>query len=100
LLQRASTVTLFYIDDGSIAIPVEDAAAYLVPYGIAPVLRREKVSTDRPGTLLLAEVTSGLVDYVVMGGFGHARALEQVFGGATQRMLTESPVPVFLAHRR
>ncbi|CAN5271617.1 hypothetical protein BH10PSE15_BH10PSE15_12820 [soil metagenome] len=35
-----------------------------------------------------------------MAGFGHARFFELVFGGATRRMLTESPVPILLAHGR
>ncbi|MFA6117895.1 MAG: universal stress protein [Sphingomonas sp.] len=100
LLQCASKVTLFHIDDGSIAIPVEEAESYLTRYGITPVIRREKALTARPGTILLAEVTKSEADYVVMGGYGHARLLEQVFGGTTQRMLTESPVPVLLAHCR
>ncbi len=93
-------MTLFYVDDGSIRIPVEDAARYLSRYGIEPLVRREKVLMDRPGTVLLAEVTNDRADYVVMGGFSRARAIEEMFGGATQRMLTESPVPVLLAHRR
>lgn len=35
---------------------------------------------------------------VIMGGYGHSRLREFVFGGATRRMLREMPVPVFMAH--
>lgn len=37
-------------------------------------------------------------DLLVMGGYGHARMLEFVLGGVTERMLAAPPVPVFLSH--
>jgi nucleotide-binding universal stress UspA family protein len=33
-----------------------------------------------------------------MGGFGHARLIETILGGASRLMLTESPVPVLFVH--
>jgi hypothetical protein len=33
-----------------------------------------------------------------MGGYGHARLREQVFGGATLEMLTVSEYPMLMAH--
>jgi nucleotide-binding universal stress UspA family protein len=35
---------------------------------------------------------------VVMGGYGHSRFREFVFGGATMLMLQKMPVPVLMAH--
>jgi nucleotide-binding universal stress UspA family protein len=35
---------------------------------------------------------------VVMGGYGHSRFRELVFGGATRAMLGKMPVPVLMAH--
>jgi nucleotide-binding universal stress UspA family protein len=35
---------------------------------------------------------------VVMGGYGHSRFREFVFGGATRAMLGKMPVPVLMAH--
>lgn len=37
-------------------------------------------------------------DMVVMGAYGHSRFLEEILGGATRNMLSESDVPVFMAH--
>jgi nucleotide-binding universal stress UspA family protein len=34
----------------------------------------------------------------VMGGFGHSRLGEALFGGVTRVLLTKSPVPLLLAH--
>lgn len=99
LLKLAGTVTLLYVDDGSLRLPLDDAVRYLARHDIKATVRREQVLLDPAGIVILAEASSGSVDYVVMGGFGHARLLESIFGGVTERMLTDSPVPVFLAHR-
>jgi len=37
-------------------------------------------------------------DVLVMGGYGHSRVRELVFGGFTRQVLTASPLPVFLFH--
>jgi nucleotide-binding universal stress UspA family protein len=33
-----------------------------------------------------------------MGGYGHARILEAVFGGTTRSMIEQTDLPVLLAH--
>jgi nucleotide-binding universal stress UspA family protein len=35
---------------------------------------------------------------LVMGGFGHSRLREWVFGGFTQRVLADAPIPVIMTH--
>jgi len=99
LLKRAGSVTLVYVDDGSIDQSLGEAVRYLARHGIESVVRREQ-ATARAAEILLIAAHSGEVDYIVMGGFGHARAIEAIFGGATERLLRECPVPLFLAHRR
>ena len=37
-------------------------------------------------------------DLLVMGGYGHTRIREWVFGGFTQQVLTDAPLPVLIAH--
>jgi len=37
-------------------------------------------------------------DVLVMGGYGHSRIRELVFGGFTRHVLNSSPLPVFLFH--
>ena len=37
-------------------------------------------------------------DLIVMGGFGHSRLRERIFGGTTTIMLKRAPVPVLMAH--
>lgn len=97
LLRYASAVTLVEVDDGSIKVPASEAAAYLSRHGIKPLIQRESSAYDIPSTVLLDMITRLGAAYLVMGGFGHSRLVEGVFGGVTKRMLRECPVPVFLA---
>lgn len=99
LLKLARSVTLFYAEDGSLKLSLEEAAAYLSQHGIHATIRREPCRKDRPGAVILAEATIEHAAYVVMGAFSRSRFLEAAFGGATQRMLTESPVPIFVVHQ-
>lgn len=98
LLARARTVTLFYVDDGSIKVQAAEAAAWLSRHGVHAKLRREAALLDKPWAVILAEARLTNADYIVMGGFSRARWLEAAFGGATRSLLRESPVPLFITH--
>lgn len=98
LLAKASGVMILEVDDGSIQIPAEDAAEYLSRHGIKPVVRRERNVIDLPSTIILETIRDIRATYLVMGGFGHSRFVESVFGGVSRRMLQGCPVPLFLAH--
>jgi nucleotide-binding universal stress UspA family protein len=50
-----------------------------------------------PDSILDTAVASG-ADVLVMGGYGHSRLRELVFGGFTRHVLNSSPLPVFLFH--
>ncbi|MGL4314182.1 MAG: universal stress protein [Sphingomonas sp.] len=100
LLTRAAEVTLFHIDDGSIQIPLEEAAAYLSRHAIHARIEQHQSVPARAGQIILETVSTRAPDYVVMGSFSRSRSIEAVFGGATHSMLSESPVPVLFAHRR
>jgi len=98
LLRLAAAVTLLECDDGSVKVPAEEAAVYLSRHGITPNIRRIRADIDAPSTILLEQVRSDRPAYLVMGGYGHGRLAEAILGGVTRRMLTECPVPLFLAH--
>lgn len=100
LLSLARSVTLYYVDDKSMDAPIEDAARYLSRHGIEPVVKREPAGIDRVSVSLRCEAEMGHYDYVVMGGYGHSRTVETIFGGATQGMLKKCRVPMLLVHRR
>lgn len=98
LLKLASSVIILEVEDGSIESPAEEAASYLSRHDIHPEIVQEKTDNKRASDLVLAHAKSGRFTYLVMGGFGHLRFVEALFGGVTQSVLNHSPIPVFLAH--
>ena len=97
LLALAGEVTILEIDDGSLHIPATEAARYLSRHGIEPRIRRAVTTIASADEVLLADIRLLGAAYVVMGGYGHSRLTEALFGGVTRRMLAESPVPLLLA---
>ena len=79
------------------AEPGADAAAYLARHGakvtvdclpasgrsVAEVLRRHAIDTS--------------AEMIVMGGYGHSRMREWIFGGVTKSILSDPPLPVLMA---
>ncbi|MFA6117942.1 MAG: universal stress protein [Sphingomonas sp.] len=98
LLKLASRVEIVEIEDDSVRAPVEDAAAYLSRHDIHAMVRRLPHSGRTTADVLADRIATGAFGYVVMGGFGHRRFLEALFGGVTRAMLTRCPVPLFMAH--
>jgi nucleotide-binding universal stress UspA family protein len=98
LLKLAASVTIVEVDDGSLSTSAEEAAAYLSRNDVHPLIVRTPRGGGAVSDILIAEARSGRFDYLVMGGFGHSRFTEAVLGGATRTMLTESPIPLFVAH--
>jgi nucleotide-binding universal stress UspA family protein len=50
------------------------------------------------GDALLARASDLAADLIVMGAYGHSRAREAVFGGATRSLLDTMTVPVLMSH--
>lgn len=98
LLRHSRAVTIVEIDDGSLNIPASEAQSYLAQRNVEASVRHDLAFGEKAGWLLVEQVGLLRADYVVMGGFGYPRAIEQLFGGATHRLLHESPVPIFLKH--
>lgn len=98
LLKLASRVVILEIGDSSVRAPAEDAAAYLSRHDIHAIVQRVPRGDEATAQTLLNQAETGAFGYIVMGGFGHRRFLEALFGGVTRAMLTRSPVPLFMAH--
>jgi len=97
LLRLARAVTILEVDDGSVERPAEEAASYLSRHEIHPLIKRPSPVRRPVAVTILAEAKVKGASYIVMGGFGHGRLAEAVFGGVTRRMLAESPIPLLLA---
>ena len=53
---------------------------------------------DRSAVETLLAAAQEVASLLVMGGYGHSRVREWIFGGFTQRVLEDAPLPVLLAH--
>ena len=53
---------------------------------------------DTPADVLLAKAEKSGAGLLVMGGYGHSRLREAVFGGFTQRILDSANIPVLMSH--
>jgi len=98
LLKLAAQVEILEIDDSSVRSPAEDAATYLSRHDVPSTIRRLSRGGRTTADILLDRAAEGGFGYVVMGGFGHRRFMEALFGGVTRTMLTRSPIPLFIAH--
>ncbi len=60
----------------------------------------QRVKPDgRPAVdALLEAVGAANADILVMGGYGHSRVREVIFGGFTRRVLSHADLPVLMAH--
>jgi len=98
LLRIADRVTLFQANDGSIISPASEAASYLSRHGVHALVREVPSENTGAAGAILKEAVDGDYGYIVMGGFGHLRLMQSLFGGVTRTMLAHSPLPLLLAH--
>lgn len=97
LLALASEVKLFAAVEDETGTGVDPAATYLSRHGIHAETRSLDKAHRRADELIERECAAWRADYVVMGAYGHGR-LRETFGGVTRRMLTDSKLPLLLAH--
>ncbi|HEY7806833.1 MAG TPA: universal stress protein [Croceibacterium sp.] len=102
LLRRASSVTLANVaeaaEESNPSLPCIDAAEYLSRHGIvSEIVEIGRGEETVAGALANAAAACGAV-YLVIGAYGHTRALETVFGGVTRELFSDPPLPLFTAH--
>jgi nucleotide-binding universal stress UspA family protein len=66
-------------------------------HGLRGVARTVRADGQSPAETLLAAAAES-ANLLVMGGYGHSRLREWIFGGFTQRVLEDAPIPVLLMH--
>lgn len=98
MLRLAEEVTLVAIAHKSGGIPPSDAATYLSRHGIEAEIDLVPSSGQAVADLLIERCRTHKAAYLVMGGYGHSRLAEALFGGVTKAMLSSSPVPLLIAH--
>ena len=100
LLQQARKVIVFGVDrDDRTHIPGADVSTHLAHHGARAEVRHTRTSLGiGTGDTLLSEIGDRGIGLLVMGGYGHHRLRERLFGGVTRDILREMTVPVLMSH--
>jgi nucleotide-binding universal stress UspA family protein len=78
--------------------PGLDIAEYLARHGVKATVDVLASGGGDAGAVLRQHATDLGAQMIVMGGYGHSRLRERMFGGVTQSMLDNPQITVLLAH--
>jgi nucleotide-binding universal stress UspA family protein len=103
IMKAAEAVDVVLIDpvpsfEGHGPEPGADLAAYLARHGIAVTVHRLPREGREVGEILNRTALDLGADLMVMGGFGHSRLRQRIFGGTTTKIISGVPLPVLMAH--
>lgn len=78
-------------------LPGFNITRHLARHGVKAELR-QLAPADDVGSAILAHATNTGADFLVMGGYGHSRVREFIFGGTTRQILSSMTLPVLMTH--
>jgi len=101
LLEQAEAITIITINAES-SVPPDASAAHLVRYlsrlGVPTEIDSVNTAKANPQSSILSLAADESLNLLVMGGYGHSRLRETVFGGVTRDMLESMTVPTLMTH--
>lgn len=99
-LSEADQVTVVTVDanEGQGVVAGRDISTNLARKGVAVELRNIDGMGRGAEIALIDEARALEADLIVMGGFGHSRLREFVFGGVTRALSRAPLIPVLLSH--
>ncbi|MEK1887659.1 MAG: universal stress protein [Phyllobacterium sp.] len=77
--------------------PGADVGAYLARHGVKAIVDRLPSGGDTVANVLNQHAVDISADLIVMGGYGHSRLRERVFGGVTKSMIDAPKFPILMA---
>ena len=101
LLKRAARVRILTATDKASGAQLASGAAlerHLAEHGLTAAFETTEVAGSPIGKVLAAYVEDNAIDLLVMGGFGHSRLSEHVWGGVTSTVINQPPCWVILSH--
>jgi nucleotide-binding universal stress UspA family protein len=101
LLQSAEQVRILVVDTGSSgpeANPGDDMARHLARHGVNVEVKHVPGSGEPVQRIILKEGEYLGADLIVMGGYGHSRTGEWLFGGVTRDILRTTNLPILMSH--
>lgn len=103
LIATADNVTILAINPksgigGDGDLPGADMALHLARHGITAQAAHTVAEDVAAADVLLNQASDMGADLIVIGGYGHSRTREFVFGGVTRDLLREMTVPILMSH--
>jgi nucleotide-binding universal stress UspA family protein len=103
LLRHAGDVVVLVVDAHAAGPrfgdePGAGLAAFLARHEVKARIKHVAGIAGGPGPTILAQAQEERADLLVMGGYGHSRVREMLFGGTTRHILDQTTAPVLLAH--
>lgn len=100
LMREAKEVEVITMSSDDELAPglLDDLSDALAIRGLSAATRVVDHASSSDGARLLAAATENGCDLIVMGGYGHSRLRQLVFGGVTRHVLRNVTVPVLMAH--
>ena len=100
MLAQAEAITIITINAGG--IPAEASASNLARYlsQLGVPTKIDSLETEKANiqSSILSLAADESLSLLVMGGYGHSRLKETVFGGVTREMLESMTVPTLMSH--
>jgi nucleotide-binding universal stress UspA family protein len=78
--------------------PGADVGRWLAAHGCKVAIEVVEPGREGVAAALAEAARRDGCDLIVMGGFGHSRLRESIFGGVTTEMVERPPLPLLLAH--
>ena len=100
LLVRAKSVEVVVVTEPRKSSEVDDTqmAEHLARHGVPAVVKRVTRGDIDVQSAILSHAADISADFIVMGGYGHSRLREFIWGGVTRNMLGAMTVPVLMSH--
>jgi nucleotide-binding universal stress UspA family protein len=102
MLIKAADVHVTLVDPDTSSImngpePGADVGAYLAHHGVNVIVDRLPSGGNPVADVLNQHAVDIAADLIVMGGYGHSRLRERVFGGVTKSMIDAPKFPILMA---
>ncbi len=101
-LKKASAVEILIVENEKTAkehaLRGNEISRHLARHDIKVGVKTISAADMDVANAILSHVAGSPTSLLVMGGYGHSRLREFVFGGVTREMLSAMTVPVFMSH--
>ena len=102
LLRLATSTRIVCVEEPAASprrmVGLADIAAHLDRQGVRASFNGAFSAQRDAATIILEEAHRFSADLIVTGGYGHSRLREWILGGVTRHLITQSDIPLLMAH--